>query len=123
MSAEDLIRQALRARAFKGELALIAKNYGLGVSALDDWTRGTGRLPPDILQKMAQEFWGDSTRYDSERDLLYRIRPEPKVFAPAKPPTCEEMFASGQLVRPVLDRPAKPAPPMTKPKPRPGWTD
>jgi len=119
----DVLRETLRVRCFKGDLVLIAKNRGLGVAVLDGFLRGTGSLPPDILQKMAQEFWGDSARYDAERDVLYRVRQEPKVFAPAKPPTCAEMFASGQLVRPVLDRPVRPAPPVTKPSPRPGWAD
>jgi hypothetical protein len=123
VTGSEIIRQTLYARAFKGHLSYLARDLGVGVAALDSFSRGEGKLPPEILQALAKEFFG--AEFDPALDRLRSAnRQEPRAIGPGPPPIWELMelpkFKGGPAERSF--RPVKPEPPQPKKK-RAGWLE
>jgi hypothetical protein len=120
----DVIKQALRQRAHHGYLALLARDLGLGIVALQDFAYdGSARLAPAALAALTAALWDGRVVYDPDIDLLRPTNNNPPEPLGIRPPTISEMnlqlpkFAGGPP-------PLYPAPARPKAKaPRPGWAE
>ncbi len=106
--------------------ARIARDYNARLDQLDDFARAKVDLPPEVLQKLAKEFF-DAT-LDLDRDLLV---PRPQQAARSQgfgaPPIHQTVelpsyFSDGVDVIRHAPRPEKPVPVQPKAK-RPGWVE
>jgi hypothetical protein len=88
----DVLREALRIRLKKGSPAQLSLDVGVGVAALENWAAGSGRLPDDVMGKIAKWLFGDNVSFDAARNLLVRKKPTmlrstaPPPKAPVRPP-------------------------------------
>jgi hypothetical protein len=120
-----VLRETLFARAFKGHLSYLARDLGVGVAALDSFSRGEGKLPPEILQALAKEFFG--AEYDPTLDLLRHANRQAPTLRGVRPPSVAEMgltlptFKGGPPERSF--GPVKPEPVQPKKKRPAGWVD
>jgi hypothetical protein len=117
----DTLRAALRSR--KGGLSLIARDVGVALHTLQDFSTDSVTLLPEVKQKIAIYIFGDNTVFDAEADLLRSVSPPAKPIATALPP-----IAQGRpipLGYPNIPGPGlrndKPQPPAPDPTKRPGW--
>lgn len=117
----DTLRAALRAR--QGSLTLIARDVGVALHTLQDFSAGSVTLLPEVKQKIATYIFGDRTVFDADADLLRSVSPPARPVATAVPPV-----AQGRAI--PLGYPNTPGPGLTYDKPhpdrgrptaRPGW--
>jgi len=117
----DTLRAALRAR--KSGLTLIARDVGVALHTLQDFSTGSVALLPEVKQKIATYIFGDRTVFDADADLLRSVSPPTLPIATALPP-----IAQGKpipLGYPNIPGPGlknvKPQPVAPDPTARPGW--
>ena len=115
----DTLRAALRAR--QSSLTLIARDVGVALHTLQDFSTGSVALLPEVKQKIATYIFGDSTVFDADADLLRSVSPPARPIATAVPP-----MAQGRAI--PLGYPNTPGPGLRSDKPqpsrptaRPGW--
>jgi hypothetical protein len=132
-------REAIRRHLFGwsrqvGGIATVARNTGLGISAIDDFATGRAlTMSPEALDLLARTYLNG--QYLADRDKLAPINPQPSIPLPEpRPqfvPTTEagkkivalhkELKAAREAAEPK--RPPPPAVPKGKPAPRPGWVE
>jgi hypothetical protein len=125
ITGAQVLRDALHARAIKSHyLSLVARDYNIALAALEDFVRLGSKLPPEVLNRLARDLFGDNASYDPQRDLLVRTTAEARPLG-NRPPSIDEMdlelptFTGG----PAPVRPRHAALPGTPQRRRPGWAD
>jgi DNA-binding phage protein len=73
----DVIRQMLRVRNKKMNLASLARDVGISSDTLLAFTDGKRSLPIPVLQGLTKVFWNEYAVYDPEVDRLRPARREP----------------------------------------------
>ena len=73
----DAIRQMLRVRNKKINLASLARDLGISSDMLDTFIDGKRSLPIPVLQDLTKVLWNGHAVYDPEVDRLRPARQEP----------------------------------------------
>ena len=73
----DAIRQMLRVRIKKMNLAILARDLGISSDALQAFIDGKRSLPIPVLQELTKILWNGDAVYDPEVDRLRPARQEP----------------------------------------------
>ena len=73
----DAIRQMLRVRNKKINLAILARDLGISSDALQAFIDGKRSLPIPVLQGLTKVLWNGHAVYDPEVDRLRPARQEP----------------------------------------------
>jgi hypothetical protein len=120
VTGTDVLRGALYARLHKGALPLLARDLNVGIARLEDFARGQGKLPPEILASLAKEFF--NADYNSAADRLQSVTKQPpqlmgiapEPFDPKAHPPAGRNFGGHSPYSPVKSVP-------TQKQKRPGW--
>lgn len=118
VTGTSLVRQALRARSRKSNLAGFARDVGIAADRLEAFAEDKIDLAPETVQAVVKLMWGGHTELDVERDLLRSAnRQMPMSFV--HPP----VFVPPPLnLRPTIPGPQPVKKPTATPKPkRAGW--
>src|SRR6476620_2595136 len=73
----DAIRQRLRVRIKKMNLAILSRDLGISSDALQAFIDGKRSLPIPVLQGLTKVLWNGHAVYDPEVDRLRPARQEP----------------------------------------------
>ena len=76
----DVIREMLRVRNKRTNLAILARDLGISSDTLHAFIDGKRSLPIPVLQGLTKELWNGHAVYDPEVDRL-----RPALQEPAKP--------------------------------------
>ncbi|UQD70491.1 hypothetical protein JEY40_31710 [Bradyrhizobium japonicum] len=90
VTGTSLVREALRARNRKSNMAGFARDLGIAPDRLEGFAEDKTDLAPETVQAIVKLLWGGHTELDVEHDLLrsanrQKPRPfiHPPVFVPA----------------------------------------
>src|SRR5262245_18912766 len=81
----DAIRQMLRVRNKRMNLAILARDLGIPSGTLDAFIDGKRSLPIPVLQGLTEELWNGHAVYDPGVDQLRPALQEPARPLGAKP--------------------------------------
>jgi len=119
----DVIRDALRVRNKRTNLATLARDIGISSSELDSFLTNRLKLAPTILHKLTAYLFGGNAEYDATLDRLRstgsKIDAVPMGSPPPKldPKSLPVYRAGPPKLAPGMVEPAKPK------QPRPGWVE
>jgi hypothetical protein len=114
----DLVREALRGRNRKLNLAGLARSLGLPADRLENFAEGKVTLPAETMQAIVKALWGEHTEFDAEADALRPSNRTPPTPLGVHPPKFESVPLNFQTGAPPPQSGYAPAQPK---KPRPGW--
>jgi hypothetical protein len=69
-SGRERIRYALRIRAKRGHLGPVARDLGVGLAGLEQFSTGGANLPDATLKALATELFSGHAAYDPVLDRL-----------------------------------------------------
>jgi hypothetical protein len=116
ITGTDLVRQALRGRNKKVNLATTARDLGISSDRLDAFVEGRVTLSPETMQALVDLIWHGHIALDIEHDMLKPANKAPPVSlgiapAPFDPRTSPYAYKPGPPAlgpQPVKALPAKP---------------
>jgi hypothetical protein len=82
----DLVREALRGRNRKLNLAVMARNLNMSSERLDAFSEGRLALPPDIINAIVKELWNGHVVFDADADALTSANKAELTFSGIAPP-------------------------------------
>lgn len=106
VTGTDLVREALRGRNKKLNLAVMAKDLSISNERLDAFANGKLTLDAATMQAVVKVLWNDHVAYDIERDVL--------TPANKAPPTSLGVSPAPYVAK---DQPKLPAGPHMGPRP------
>ena len=77
ITGTEAIRRRLHGRWKKVNLAKTASDLGIGLSRLEAFAKGEGKLPEAEMHLLCKEFYSHNTRFDPIADKLLDVSPPP----------------------------------------------